>query len=142
MSSALEPDDALATGLKSLAAISFPKRCVCCGKVYQNIEEFVALTTPCGLKGSGLKEVTEEDGEVIVEVFRNCSCGSSLMEFCGDRRGHSEDNRKLRDKFEQMIKLLQGKGIAAETARVELRKLVNGRESVLLSTYLKDLPDI
>ncbi|OZG71143.1 hypothetical protein BTA51_22465 [Hahella sp. CCB-MM4] len=142
MSSDLEQDNALTSGLRSLAAYSFPKRCVCCGRVYQNIEEFVTQTVPCGLSGSGFKEVTEEDGEVVVEVFRNCACGSSLMEFCGDRRGHSDDSRKLRDRFDELVVMLQDKGIAVETAKVELRKLVNGQESVLLSTYLKDLPDI
>ncbi|WP_020410020.1 hypothetical protein [Hahella ganghwensis] len=142
MGAGTQADESLMVGLRSLAEVAFPKRCVCCGRVYETLEEFVSQTTPCGTSGSGLREVTEEDGEVILELFRNCVCGSSLMEFCGDRRSQSESAAKLRERFEKLVMALESKGVNPDVARVELRKVVNGQQSELLATYLKDVTDI
>jgi len=127
----------LIQGLTALVALSFPKRCRNCGQLYATLEDFIAGTSPCGHQSSGLKEGEAADGGVVVEVFRNCVCGSTLMEFCGNRRQQSEEAINRRKKFDQMLSTLEGKGVEREVARSELRKVMRGQESKLLGHYLK-----
>ncbi len=137
MTSEKLPENLLTQGLTALAEMSFPKRCKNCGQIYETLEEFVAGTSTPGLSGSGLKESEDDDGEVIVELFRNCLCGSTLMEFCGNRREESQEAQKRRDKFNQLLILLEQRGMDRETARAELRKLIRGVPSPQIAVYLK-----
>jgi hypothetical protein len=118
-------------GLQSLMSYAFPRRCARCGAEYQTVEEFLARTgTVRNL--SGLRESRYEDGEPIVELFRNCVCGSTLMEVFRDRRDMSRQGRLRRRVFDRILETLIQKGMEREAARRELLKIMRGDESGLL----------
>lgn len=120
-------------GLKALADTAFPKQCANCGRTFDSVDQFLSETEDIRPALSGLKEATEEDGSKIVEVFRNCPCGSTLMEFCGDRRDFSDGGLKRRQRFDQLLIFLETHGLEKTVARDELIKVINGGSSDILS---------
>lgn len=66
--------------LRELEALAFPKRCACCAREYATATEFIAATLALPSDCRGLKLSQDDDGNPIVELFRNCDCGSTLME--------------------------------------------------------------
>ncbi|MEE4251613.1 MAG: oxidoreductase [Alcanivoracaceae bacterium] len=107
-----------------LQAESFPKKCRICGKVYQDQAQFLTQTTPVTHTSSCIREVAQEDGshDLYLEVFRNCGCGSTLMEFFHSRRDLSEEGITRRQLFDSMMKILQEAGQAPQQARAMLLK--------------------
>lgn len=67
-----------------------------------------------------------------MELFRNCSCGSTLMECFNDRRDTSNMGLKRRELFGRLMALLAKKGLPADNARAELLKLIHGEHSQVL----------
>ena len=118
-------------GLKALSDASFPKHCASCGREYASVEDYVEKTDDVYGK-SGLKKGYDDDDKPIVELFRNCICGSTLMDCFSDRRDVSEAGLKRRKMFEKLIAMLTSKGVSADTARVELMKVLKGEPSELL----------
>lgn len=119
-------------GLQALSDSAFPKKCSNCGKVYHSPAEF--LTRSRAIQGkSGLKASLDDDDSTIVEVFRNCECGSTLLDFFEDRRDTSEKGNRRREVFGKMLLLLQDKGLSVEEARQELKGVMNGRPSERLA---------
>lgn len=121
-------------GLRQLADSAFPKRCKLCGREYQNAAEFLAATLPLRNDASGLKQTRDDNGQEIVELFRNCICGSTLLESYRSRRDTGDDAALRRSQFQEMVGKLVATGITAETARSELLKFMRGQPS--------DLPDL
>ncbi|MDP2809338.1 MAG: oxidoreductase [Rhodocyclaceae bacterium] len=119
-------------GLRELAESAFPKQCRNCGRTYQTAAEFVAATQPLAPDKSGLKQSIDDDGRAIVELFRNCVCGSTLMDSFNDRRDLSEGGLRRRQRFGELVEYLQGQGLPRLTARDELLKVVRGQPSELL----------
>lgn len=119
-------------GLQALSDAAFPKKCSNCGKVYQSPAEFLTRSRPIQGK-SGLKESFDEGDSTIVEVFRNCECGSTLLDFFENRRDTSEQGNRRREVFGKMLVLLQDKGLSVEEARQELKAVMNGRASERLA---------
>ncbi|HTY98892.1 MAG TPA: oxidoreductase [Rhodocyclaceae bacterium] len=119
-------------GLRELAESAFPKRCRNCGRTYQNAGEFVAATQPLAPDRSGLKQSRDDDGRAIVELFRNCVCGSTLMDSFNDRRDLSDVGAGRRRRFDELLAYLAEKGIAGTIARQELLKVLRGEASELL----------
>ena len=132
MSTSSDPTD-LFVGLKALSDASFPKQCASCGRHYASAEDFIAQTEALRDGVSGLKSSLDEKDKPIVELFRNCLCGSTLMDCFDDRRDLSEPGLKRRKLFGQLLKMLEGKGIGPEMARVELLKILRGEHSPALS---------
>ena len=66
-------------GLKALSESAFPKRCGNCGRVFETSEQYIRETEK--VSDSGLKESYDDDDTPILEVYRNCICGSTLMDF-------------------------------------------------------------
>ena len=123
--------EALFQGLNALSECAFPKACFSCGKVYQTSTEFLADTE--SIRGlSGLKSSIDDDGGTLVELYRNCSCGSTLMDFFSERRDSSERGAERRKKFSKMVSLLEERGITSEDASRELKNLMRGKDSALL----------
>lgn len=118
--------------LKALSDSAFPKRCANCGAVYQSLDDYVARTDQIAGQ-SGLKKGYDDDDKPIVEFFRNCACGSTLMDFFGDRRDVSETGDRRRALFAQLMDNLVKEGIPAAEARRELLKVMRGRASAVLS---------
>jgi DNA-directed RNA polymerase subunit N (RpoN/RPB10) len=113
------------TGKKEFTPLqveSFPKKCSSCGRLYQDEMEFLAHTTPVSHAPSSIRAVAQEDGsnDLYLEVFRNCACGSTLMEFFHSRRDLSEEGITRRQLFESMLKILQDAGQSRQQARAAL----------------------
>ena len=87
------------SNLKILPHAVFPKHCRCCGKVYLTPEDFLQQTKPLQNQQSGLKEDETEDGQLIVDVFRNCVCGSTLMDEFKSRRDTSPEGLRRRAQY-------------------------------------------
>lgn len=121
-------------GLKALADSSFPKKCANCGRTYETPQDFLTQTESAAGHETGLKETLDYDDSTIVEVFRNCICGSTLMDAFEDRRDTSERGLRRREKFGQLLRKLESDGVDRETARQELLNVLRGRRSELLET--------
>ena len=117
--------------LKVLSAASFPKRCAMCGQTYASAEEFLQKTESI-VGHSGIKQSLDDDDKDIVQVFRNCACGSTLMDCFSNRRDVSETGLKRRALFDKLMDMLVAKGLAADVARMELLALMRGEKSVVL----------
>lgn len=126
-------DEALFAGLQELVNSAFPKRCGNCGREYRNSEEFFSVTQPLRDNISGLKQSLDDDGHMIVDLFRNCVCGSTLLESYGDRRNLSDEGITRRMRFQNMVGKLVANGCSSETARNELLKLMRGQPNDLLN---------
>lgn len=126
-------DPKLVAGLKALAESSFPKRCANCGAVYADVQEYVSRTMPISTVRSGLKHSRDDDGQSIVELYRNCACGSTLMDFFGDRRDLSDGGNRRRRRFSELLDYLTGTGLERTVARAELLKVMRGEASEILA---------
>lgn len=126
-------------GLRELADSAFPKRCRLCGREYQNSAEFLAATQPVRADSSGLKQSHDDDGHEIVELFRNCVCGSTLLESYWNRRDLTEAGIIRRKHFQEMVGKLVATGCPTETAHSELLKFVRGQPNDLMNlTKMQD----
>jgi hypothetical protein len=125
-------DDSLFKGLRSLAESAFPKHCKNCGRTFETAEAFLRETQRISQNKTGLKQSWDDNDVEIVEVYRNCPCGSTLMDFFSDRRDHSEAGLKRREKFEQLMGQLISYGISREESRTELLKVLRGERSELI----------
>jgi len=125
-------DPTLLAGLRALAESSFPKRCGNCGKVYDSVADYVAQTASIATDKSGLKQSRDDDGQTIIELFRNCTCGSTLMDFFSDRRDLSGAGEQRRRRFDELIQHLIGRGLDRAVARTELLKVMHGLPSEIL----------
>jgi hypothetical protein len=101
-----------------LQAEAFPKQCRSCGKVYADEQQFFALTTPARA-ASDVRSVRDDEaaGDVYLEVFRNCVCGSTLMELFHSRRDLSEQGLTRRQLFDSMVAVLMEAGHGRAEAR-------------------------
>lgn len=122
-------DDALLE-LTAVERNSFPKQCPTCGAMYQNVEEYIAKTQGIG-SNQGLKLSEGDEGEVILELFRNCVCGSTLLDFFADRRNGSEQGEKRRRAFDKIVGRLVGLGVDQQKAITELRAYLKTKKSQL-----------
>ena len=89
------------SNLKIFSHAVFPKYCGCCGKAYLTPEDFLEQTQPLRSQQSSLKEDETEDGQLIVDVFRNCACGSTLMDEFQSRRDTSLEGRLRRAQYQK-----------------------------------------
>ena len=120
-------------GLKALSESAFPKKCSNCGRMFETSKQYIKETEK--VSGSGLKASYDDDDTPILEVYRNCICGSTLMDFFSDRRDLSEKGLKRRAIFQKVLDILAEKGIAPPVAREELLKFMRSGESELLAKF-------
>lgn len=124
-------------GLSALFESSFPKKCSVCGKVYKNSDQFLSETQNMPNGRSSLKEAIEDNGTAIVEVFRNCACGSTLMDEFNSRRDNSSQGQKRRLQFDKLLNILQKQGITTEIGRREIINFINGQHSEIIDSIRK-----
>lgn len=122
--------------LKAFDTESFPKTCRNCGKVYDSAKAFIADTNPAKTD-SALKQSYDEHGEVVVELFRDCQCGSTLMNPFYSRRGSGDLASKCRHEFDQLIKHMTANGHTHATAGEELRHVITGGYADILDQLKK-----
>ncbi|HJV25579.1 MAG TPA: oxidoreductase [Aromatoleum sp.] len=131
-------DESLYAGLREIAAGAFPKQCRMCGRRYETVQDYITQTQRVGDGRSGLKQSRDDDGNVIVDLFRNCVCGSTLMDSFNDRRDNTEAGRKRRARFGELVEGLVTKGLERDVARSELLKILHGEKSLLLRARPRD----
>lgn len=120
-------------GLKALAESSFPKRCNTCGRKYASVEEFIADTNNVANGKSGLKASAGNEGENIIELYRNCPCGSTLMDAFNERRDLSDAGETRRNNFDKLLNMIvKTQNLDIEEARLELRKILRGETSEVI----------
>ncbi|MBT8109055.1 MAG: hypothetical protein KJP17_12505 [Gammaproteobacteria bacterium] len=125
--------DAWHAGLCPNGEDTFPKECRSCGQVFETPDDFFRKTDNIREDHSGLRETEDDEEQVVVEAFRNCSCGSTLMDSFSNRRDMSPAGQARRALFDRMLAFLVDSGLDAETAREELLKVARGDESSLLA---------
>ncbi|TAK91352.1 MAG: oxidoreductase [Burkholderiaceae bacterium] len=133
----LSIDASLFAGLQALAESAFPKRCASCGRVFETAQQFMQETEAIRRGQTGLKQSLDDDNRTVIEVFRNCPCGSTLMDFFSDRRDLSDGGLKRREKFGLLLEQLIARGLDPGIARSELLKVLRGEGSAVLNQYLK-----
>jgi hypothetical protein len=126
-------DPELIRGLRALAETTFPKRCRCCGRSFTDVADYVMQTEAMPNGRRSLKQSLDDDGKVIVDLFRNCPCGSTLMDSFGDRRDATTQGEARRQRFDELMKYLLAHEMPATTARLELLKVLRGEQSELLA---------
>ena len=130
--------DALYSGLQALAASAFPKKCATCGRTFESADDFIQETEHIRPEISGLKQSMDDDGAMIVELFRNCPCGSTLMDAFNDRRNLSPSGEKRRLRFKELQEYLSREHhLSASDARDELLNFMRGEPSHILSGLSK-----
>jgi hypothetical protein len=118
-------------GLRALSESTFPKRCANCGNEYATVQDYVQKTEDVSGK-TGLKKGYDDNDQPIVELFRNCVCGSTLMDCFSDRRDISSQGLKRRELFGKLLSLLESKGVKSHVAREQLLMVLHGQPSKLL----------
>lgn len=111
---------------------AFPKTCGKCKKVYKDDISFLKETTKAANASSDIKVIREAniDGvDVFLEVFRNCQCGSTLMETFHCRRDLTELGIRKREIFDTLLKGLKRSGYKAEDARMLILEFIAVIES-------------
>ncbi|RJQ76211.1 MAG: oxidoreductase [Desulfobacteraceae bacterium] len=132
----MKPGEALLElyeGLKELSQTAFPKTCPSCGRSYASAEEFIRETRSVRAGVSGLKSTQDESDKTIIELFRNCLCGSTLMDRFIDRRDPAREGRRRRELFDKLMHMLRKNGVAHDVARAELGKVLRGEASAMLA---------
>jgi hypothetical protein len=124
-------------GLVALSDNLFPKKCSNCGRVYKTAEEYIKETDPV-YRGSGLQSSEHlglKAGDPVVQLYRNCVCGSTMLTLFGDRRDKSEQGQKYRVMFDDLLQKIVSKGIDPKNARAELLKVMRGEQSKKLAKF-------
>lgn len=125
-------ENAFLHGLRELAESAFPRRCPTCGRVFETAAAFIAQTRPVRADHHGLKAAQDDNGMALLELYRNCPCGSTLMDFFSDRRDTSDKGLARRKRFGELHAYLVAQGIPAQAARTELLKAMRGEPSEML----------
>lgn len=115
--------------LQSLEAAFYPKTCNSCGKVYKTPESFLLETRR--INNSNFKVSEDDNGATIIEVFRNCTCGSTLLGNYAERRDLSPEGVQRRKIFDELHAFLVAQGMNPDIARQELRHLFRGQHANL-----------
>lgn len=123
-------------GLRSVVDSDFPKTCRNCGRNYQTLDEFIRDTVSSA-QGAGLKQGFSEDEQAIVELFRNCQCGSTLMSPVHSRRGNSDLASECREQFDKLVAQMAVAGKTHESAREDLRQVITGGYGDILEQLKK-----
>jgi len=89
-------------GLKALP-LKFPRKCNNCGREYASEMDFLEQTKGSRAGRSSLKEGEDDDGQIIVEVYRNCVCGSTMMDEFHSRRDVSLEGIKRREEYDRLL---------------------------------------
>lgn len=126
-----QPQEELFASLHALVETTFPKRCRNCGREYADAAAFIRATRPVRPGEAGFKVSRDEDNHPILELFRNCPCGSTLLESFHDRRNESPEGLKRRARFGALLDKLTVGGIDRDTARHELLQMIRGEQNSL-----------
>ena len=131
----IPPHSDVLFGLESLAKSAFPRKCHNCSKIFKSFDELLEATRSLN-RSNGIMESIDDNDKPILELYRNCTCGSTLVEFCRDRRDMSPEGIARRKRFGALLESLEEQGLSRNVARRELLKIVRGESSTVLSEFL------
>lgn len=129
--------------LQDLVDSTFPKTCPKCAKVYPTREVF--LTETLAVRNIALEDRSGlfclEGGpvETSVGLFRNCTCGTTIMANFQDRRDNTVAGSSRRQRFASLMHMLVEKGMSSHEARHELLKVLHGDVSISINELLGDI---
>lgn len=105
---------------------AFPKTCPVCGKVYRDEIQFFQETQALVGRPSGTRPIHDDPDvdHLYLEVYRNCACGTTLMERFHSRRDLSPAGLARRAAFEEVLGKLTLAGLSREAARLQLLRLI------------------
>lgn len=89
-------------GLKALP-LKFPRKCNNCGREYSSESDFLEKTQELRAGQSSLKQSEDDNGQLIVEVYRNCVCGSTMMDEFHSRRDRSPEGIRRRQDYDKLL---------------------------------------
>ena len=135
MSAQQDLDPELLRGLTTLVASTIPKQCRCCGKTFADVDDYVRETARPANGSLGLKQSIGDAGEVIVDLFRNCPCGSTLMDSFNDRRDNTSQGSQRREQFSSLLIYLTEHGLEPTLARQELLHILQSGQSEILAHF-------
>jgi hypothetical protein len=118
--------------LAHLVSDSLPKVCQSCGRRYEDLDAFLQNTHRIPFATGLFQREEGEDGNDIIDLIRNCPCGSTLMVVFHNRRQHSPRKQRKRRLFDRLMHVLEQEGVETETARTELRHAVRNEPTPLL----------
>lgn len=133
--SSITSHDAWFAGLRAFNHDSFPKRCRNCGRVFASEADYFQQTQAIRPDISGLKAVFDDEEGALVEVFRNCVCGSTLLVNCMSRRDDSPSGQSRRRLLDDLLGYLQLHGFERAQARRELLRVASGERSEVLESW-------
>lgn len=133
-SSSVESDDRADTLVA--VANTFPKACKSCGRVYRDAKAFIEQTLPASI-AKGIKPAHGNNGQEILEIFRNCHCGATLMSPFYSRRGSSGLASECRQQFDKLVTQMTLSGRTQEAAQGELRQVITGGYADILEQLKK-----
>lgn len=133
--SSITSHDAWFVGLRALSHDRFPKRCRSCGREFASEADYFQQTQAIRPDITGLKAVYDDEEGTLVEVFRNCVCGSTLLVNCMSRRDDSAAGHSRRRLFDDLLGYLQLHGAERAQARRELLRVVAGERSEVLEAW-------
>ena len=122
--------DAIHNDLLTIAKESFPKQCAC-GRRYENLEAFISGTEEVR-DGRGLFLDDDYAKGAVVDMVRNCACGSTLMVAFQSRRDLSAEGDSRRAIFGRLQHFFSLSGMDPQVARTELLKIGHGEPSSLI----------
>ena len=131
---AVTASDVLIATLRRLMSDAFPKSCHCCGRRYEDLDEFLEATAAAE-RGRGLLDVNAAGDQGVIDFVRTCPCGSSLHVVTAERRETSGQGGMLRETFGQLLERLVQDGVPEEVARGELIRCLHGEDSALLREH-------
>jgi hypothetical protein len=128
-------------GLKALSESVFPKRCRNCRRVYETVRQFLDESHAVRADATGLKQGYDDDDVGLVELYRNCACGSTLMDMFANRRDTSMTGQQRLQLFDTSIGYLVNRGLSLPLARQCLLRLLRGEVSDTdMAILLSDKP--
>lgn len=110
---------------RNLANEGFPHHCAC-GRSYKDLEDFLARTTSPHASSSGMVASLVGEGAEVVDLFRNCACGSTIMVIIQERRNFSRRTRYHRHLMQATMDACESAGVSHEQARGELLACIRG----------------
>jgi hypothetical protein len=130
-------------GLQEIAHNQFPRHCGTCGRTFRDADEFIrsthALRNLNDEHMSALQAAEDERGRPAIQLYRNCPCGSTMLEFFQDRRDLSPAGQQRRQRFGELLEQMEQSGIDRTQGRVELIQFLRGEESALIRGYIDRL---
>lgn len=108
---------------------TFPRTCPRCQTLFSDEADFFARTSAIPHAGSDVRVIRDDDDvlrsmhapvAVYLEVYRNCACGTTLMERFHSRRDMSENGLRRRQAFGEMLGMLEKTGCGRDEARHKL----------------------